>query len=221
MILTCLRPKQDFISISLSGKADERKTSPAERKEEEKHLENISTAEPPRNGPPHQQGNKLYPLPWKSQLTARSLCYSLGRSGSGVTSTQQVLIFMEETRGSFQIQRNAPSLGRSDLACPEERAFWETTTICLCPPSQQPRCPPPIPLPQPCRISSRLHTAQKRQLLIIYNWRKTQHLFKVMMMQSQATQIPGPIHHRQYSLSTSSFSKCPLKNCSLNVLLQV
>lgn len=189
----------------------------SERREEEKHLENISTAEPPGNGPHRQKGNKLHP---RRVAAARSLRYIL-RQERLRWVLHPATSDVEETRGSFWIQRNAPSLVRSDLARPEERTFWEpTTTICLCPPPQQPRCPPPTPAPA---LQGLIRTAQctGKIALVIYNWRKAQHLFKVMIMQSQAAQIPGPIHHRQYSLSTSSFSKCPRKNCLLNVILQV
>lgn len=84
--------------------------------------------------------------------------------------------------------------------------------------SRSPLPPSVLPSSTAAQMSPR-NPAGSHQL--IYNWRKMQHLFKVVIMKSQATGIPGPVRHRQNSLSTPSFSKCPHKNDLSNALLQV
>ena len=119
---------------------------------------------------------------------------------------------MEETGGSFWIQRNAPSPVISDLSCPVQGKDILGAPHChLFSPS----------LTAARQALPGLCAVQIRQLPCIWIWRKMQHLFQVMIMQNRTTQIPGPICHRQNSLSTSSFSKCPPKNYLLSVLPQV
>lgn len=88
--------------------------SQSERRQEEKHMETISTAGPPGNGPHHQKGNKLHPL--KSQLWR-------GPSANPAAGAAQVCPPPSNLRHGrdkrvFLNPKKCSSLVRSDLACP-------------------------------------------------------------------------------------------------------